>query len=308
MGFGKILAVTALASAVMIGAQTAASAMGLSELDAQVVSAAAPASSAVSSRGASWSGDGSATVKLRMIYEGRDGDRMIEHCGGTVLAPRWIVTAAHCVVSESGKPWDVIEIVAGARALDDARALRRTARNAVIHAGFDYPTLANDVALIRLSEPLPRRLAAMQLGGSEAPARATAAGWPVIGAHGGQPLLRRVALSVDAAEMPGFLTARTETYGETGVCQGESGGPLSRGDVLLGMLSGIAPANAGPDGQPCGAAGYEMYFTPVARYRGWLSRVMAFCDAAPDACDGEAAAYAGGRAAGGLRPASRVVR
>lgn len=299
------LLATALAAAGLLAAEDSV-ANSLSGHDARVVTASAPQTTAVSSRAGSRTGrrvpasygNGAQTdfrgmVKLAMRFELGDGRMMTEHCGGTVIDSRWIVTAAHCVSTADGKSWDRIEITAGDHDLDGTRTIRRTAHRAVIHAGFDYPTLSHDIALLRLSEPLPRRVVPASMDGAAAiSARrggiAIAAGWPVTGANAGRRTLQKTNVAVKDSAAKGFITVTSPTGRVEGVCQGESGGPLvtlsGNRPQLAGVLSGIQPGTNDASGEPCMIGGYEMYYTPIARYRAWIDRIRSVCSHNPKAC------------------------
>ena len=236
-------------------------------------------------------------VKLRMVYDRGDFTET-EHCGGTVIGSRWVVTAAHCVQGPEGSDdkWHRIEVTAGDRDLDGDAVITRRATNVVCHAGFDYSFLANDIALIRLDEPLPREVAHAELDEYRRPSVtaggiAEAAGWPVTGADAGRKDLQISPLSVTKVEWPGYVTVVSPRGAAEGVCRGESGGPLM-GNAngrrrLAGVLSGIEVGTEDHTGEPCMKPGYEMYFTPVAAYREWIDEVRAICDGNPDECRGQ---------------------
>lgn len=239
-------------------------------------------------------------VKLKMVYD-HDGFTETEHCGGTVIDSRWVVTAAHCVQGPDGttEKWDRIEIVAGDSSLEGRSTITRTASNVVCHAGFDYSYLANDMALIRLDEPLPREVRHASLDDYRRPSVsaggiAQAAGWPVTGGRAGETTLQVTALSVKKVEWPGYITVTSPRGMAEGVCRGESGGPLmgfANGRAsLAGVLSGIETGTENSQGEPCMRGGYEMYFTPIAAYRKWISDVRNVCDHNPDACRGTGSA------------------
>jgi len=91
-------------------------------------------------------------VKLKMIYQ-HDGFAEIEHCGGTLIDSRYVMTAAHCVfVPEGQKHWQHIEVMVGETKIGGEYSIKRKAREAVCHAGHDE-YLANDIALVKLDEP-----------------------------------------------------------------------------------------------------------------------------------------------------------
>ena len=232
-------------------------------------------------------------VKLQVRYDD-EGYVLTEHCGGTVIGARWVVTAAHCVAPADGSKWSHIDLTTGDREHEGKGAIRRTASWAVVHANFEYSTLTNDIALIRLDEPLPRDIVPATMDEYRRPSViaggiAQAAGWPVTGPLSGQPTLQTVALAVKDVAWPGFITVTSPQGRMEGVCRGESGGPLVNRNAdgsatLAGVLSGIEPGTNDHTGEPCMMAGYDMYFTPIAAYRQWIGNVQQLCDSNPDAC------------------------
>lgn len=71
-------------------------------------------------------------------------------CGGTLIAPAWILTAAHCV--EQASPSDIRPVI-GAHKLKDGGTVG-TAEAIFVHEDYDGWILSNDIALIKLSVPL----------------------------------------------------------------------------------------------------------------------------------------------------------
>jgi len=232
------------------------------------------------------------TVKLRIVYEYPDRVE-IDHCGGTVIDSQWIVTAAHCVAADSS--WDRVEIIAGDSNLDSGTATHRVSRNAVCHSGFEFDGLKDDVALIKLDQPLPGHIPPAQIDQQNATsarrgASALVAGWPVTGLKAGERNLNKTQVQLTDVEVPGYITAVSQSGGPDGVCRGESGGPLltygSYGFQLAGVLSGIQPGTQNGQGEECVLSGYEMYFTPIAAFRGWMDNVRRLCSINPSLCSG----------------------
>jgi secreted trypsin-like serine protease len=198
-------------------------------------------------------------------------------CSAAVLAPRLLLTAAHCFASSAD--YKLVEYDAARKPLlKDIATIAR-------HPQFSQATLAGhraaaDVALIKLAAPLAAAHRAVTLGAPREKVKPgdafVVAGYGITreaDARSGGTL--REARLV-ATGRPGNLQIRLvdpQTNGERagrGACTGDSGAPVFQESDAGPVVIGVVSWTTGP-GMTAGCGGLTGV-TPLELYRGWIAQ------------------------------------
>lgn len=213
----------------------------------------------------------------------------VGECSGVLVGPRTVLTAGHCVRSESsGRPFDVIgrTVFIGT---PQSRAVARRVRSVAAHPRFRprQPSTGYDLAVLRLDRSVGRAPAVLATPAEETrlaapPARVVASGFGVV--RDGQPVARRPARRVSLERLSPFncvapgqvptfrrvlLCAASPT---AGICAGDSGGPLSVA-VPRGGTRVIGITSLGIVQSPCRST--VGVFARVVPARSWIRREIA---------------------------------
>jgi secreted trypsin-like serine protease len=195
-------------------------------------------------------------------------------CGGTLITPTWVVTAAHCVQNRSPK------LFTARIGSNDRTTGGETAQPAdvVVNPAYKENGAGGDIALVRLSAP--SKEAPISVGTSATPGTATRLlGWGQTCASDTCPDQPKILRQLDThivdnsrctATFDGSVELCTDNPGGTsGPCYGDSGGPeLSKVDgewKLLGVTS--RPGNSSST-----CANSPSIYTSAVAYSTWISQ------------------------------------
>ncbi|MFD3452569.1 S1 family peptidase [Streptomyces sp. NPDC058691] len=192
-----------------------------------------------------------------------------QFCGGTLVAPRKVVTAAHCM---AGETTGSVRVVGGRTNLNGTNGTVARVSRIWVHPGYTDAADGDDVAVLTLSASMPYTAAAYvspsDTGVYATGTTARVLGWGTTRENGASSNQLRTA-TVPTVSDSGCRGAYGSDYvasdmvcagyssGGVDTCQGDSGGPLLIGGVLAGITSW---------GEGCARAGYPGVYTRLTTF------------------------------------------
>ncbi|GAA1412649.1 trypsin-like serine protease [Catellatospora coxensis] len=190
-----------------------------------------------------------------MISQRREGSSFPgqQSCSSTLMGPRTVLTAAHCLLESPGRKWYVY----GATNLNDPGFTAEIA-SYWVHPSYSHWSQGADVAVVTLDRdvPVPAGMTYPKLNtasADETPGTVgVSIGWGKIGASTYSDVLRKASIPVAPdSGCQGRYTGQYKTPamictgyadGHAAACQGDSGGPFLVGSTVVGVFSWMSTA------------------------------------------------------------------